>query len=155
GTHYVRVREVFEELFSEVGLPRAIQARGQPFASASSLGGLTQLSAWWVSLGIALPAVIVGNPEEDGPEDRLGPEIRAAIEQRDAHSLHAQQAICDELIDAFNSSWPHPGLLQKRPAEVYRASAHKLPTRPTVASGFPDGCELRKVSDLGLFTYGG
>jgi putative transposase len=155
GRHYIHVRGVFEELFAEVGLPGAIRAHGLPFLSPASLGGLTQLSAWFTSLGIALPQVIVGSPPEDGPEGRLGVEILAAIDRTKAHSLHAQQSICDELVDAFNSAWAHPGLGLKRPAEVYRASPHKLPTRPVAASGFPDGCELRKVSDLGLFTYGG
>jgi hypothetical protein len=155
GRHYVHARAVFEELFAQVGLPRAISAHGPPFLSPASLGGLTQLSAWWLSLGIALPEVVVGSPPEDGPETRLGEEIHAAIHRRRAQSLRAQQSICDELVDRFNSAWAHPGLVLKRPAEVYLASARKLPTRPVVPTGFPHGCELRKVSDLGLFTYGG
>jgi transposase len=155
GRHYAHVRAVFEELFAEAGLPRAIRAHGLPFLSPASLGGLTQLSAWWISLGIELPQVVVGSPPEDGPEERLGEVIRGAIAASKAHSLHAQQSICDESVDKFNSAWAHPGLGLKRPAEVYRASARKLPTRPVVPKGFPDGCELRKVSDVGLFTYGG
>ena len=44
------VRPVFEELFDRYGLPAAIQTdNGSPFASTRALGGLTPLSAWWVS----------------------------------------------------------------------------------------------------------
>jgi putative transposase len=47
------VRPIFERLFDKFVLPRAIQSdNGPPFASTRALGGLTPLSAWWVSLGI-------------------------------------------------------------------------------------------------------
>jgi putative transposase len=47
------VRPIFERLFDKFGLPKAIQSdNGLPFASTRALGGLTPLSAWWVSLGI-------------------------------------------------------------------------------------------------------
>ena len=52
------VQDAFERLFQQYGLPEAIQMdNGPPFASTRARGGLTVLSAWWVSLGIlqALP----------------------------------------------------------------------------------------------------
>ena len=46
---------VFERLFQEQGLPRAIRTdNGVPFASAGALFGLSKLSVWWLRLGIQL-----------------------------------------------------------------------------------------------------
>jgi putative transposase len=59
------VRRVFEELFDRYGLPKAIHSdNGPPFASLRGPGGLTQLSAWWVSLGIHVSATFVGDVDE-------------------------------------------------------------------------------------------
>jgi putative transposase len=42
----------FEHLFREYGLPERIRSdNGHPFAS-TALGGLSQLSVWWIKLGI-------------------------------------------------------------------------------------------------------
>src|SRR3984893_6724242 len=44
---------VFERVFKDFGLPKAIRTdNGSPFASANSLFGLTRLSVWWLRLGI-------------------------------------------------------------------------------------------------------
>jgi putative transposase len=41
-------REVFERIFKEFGLPRAIRTdNGVPFASPNALFGLSRLSIWW------------------------------------------------------------------------------------------------------------
>ena len=49
-THTEDVRPVFEELFARYGVPKSIQSdNGPPFATMQGLGGLTRLSAWWVS----------------------------------------------------------------------------------------------------------
>ncbi len=46
------VRPVFDRLFREYGLPRAMRTdNGVPFAS-TALHGLTPLNVWWVRLGI-------------------------------------------------------------------------------------------------------
>ena len=46
---------VFERTFQEFGDPAIIHAdNGVPFASAPALYGLSELSVWWLRLGIAL-----------------------------------------------------------------------------------------------------
>ena len=43
----------FRRLFRTFGLPDRIRSdNGQPFASAVSLARLSQLSVWWIRLGI-------------------------------------------------------------------------------------------------------
>src|SRR3546814_5950250 len=46
---------VFERLFKERGLPDAIRSdNGVPFASPNGLYNLSQLSVWWLWLGIEI-----------------------------------------------------------------------------------------------------
>src|SRR6185436_15989598 len=60
------VRPIFEQLFDRYGLPRAIQSdNGSPFANTRALGGLTRLSAWWVSLGIRVVRSRPGKPQDN------------------------------------------------------------------------------------------
>ena len=43
---------VFERVFKEFGLPKAIRTdNGVPFASAHALFGLSKLAVWWLRLG--------------------------------------------------------------------------------------------------------
>src|SRR4029078_5098574 len=52
-TQEISAFTVFERVFKEFGLPRAIRTdNGVPFASAHALFGLSKLSGWWVRLGI-------------------------------------------------------------------------------------------------------
>jgi putative transposase len=56
---------VFERVFKERGLPRAIRTdNGLPFASPWALFGLSKLSVWWLRLGIAIERIKPGNPQQ-------------------------------------------------------------------------------------------
>ena len=48
---YQLARPVFELAFREYGLPRAMCTDGGSRFASVSPGGLTRLSAWWVTLG--------------------------------------------------------------------------------------------------------
>jgi transposase InsO family protein len=145
------VRRVFEQLFSRYGLPKAIQSdNGQPFASTRALGGLTKLSAWWVSRGIALVRSRPGCPQDNGGHERMHGDIRAEIQCAAASSLAAQQRVCDDWRAEFNHVRPHEALGMKTPSEVYRPS----PRRPRpFGGGFPDRCALRKVDRRGCARF--
>src|SRR4051812_30095874 len=55
GTSLQPVLQVFSKLFRRYGVPLHIQCdNGTPFISVQARGGLTRLSAWWVSLGITV-----------------------------------------------------------------------------------------------------
>ncbi len=59
---------VFERVFKEFGLPRAIRTdNGVPFASAHALFGLSKLSVWWLRLGIAIERIKPGHPAAERP----------------------------------------------------------------------------------------
>ena len=58
------VRPWFEWVFRESGLPEAIRTdNGAPFASLA-LSGLSQLSKWWIRLGIKPERIQPGKPAQ-------------------------------------------------------------------------------------------
>ena len=64
--------ESFERAFKEYGLPKALRTdNGSPFASAQSFYHLTQLSVWWMRLGINVERITPGCPQENGRHERM------------------------------------------------------------------------------------
>lgn len=133
------VRPVFEELFARFGVPKAIGSdNGPPFASLRGPGGLTQLSAWWVSLGIQVVRSRPGHPQDNGAHERMHVDVRIDLEDYAAPTLAAQQRACDDWITTFNHVRPHEALGQRVPAEVYRVSERRLSRCASL--GHPAGC---------------
>jgi hypothetical protein len=116
-----------------------------------SLGGLTKLSAWWVSLGIDVVRSRPGCPQDNGGHERMHADIRAEVQSRAARTVAEQQAVCDAWRLEFNHVRPHEALGMRTPAELYRAS----PRRPShvVAGGAPDGAAPAIVNRQGNAYY--
>jgi transposase len=71
STRGTGVRPIFERLFHEFGLPRAIRTdNGVPFAS-TSLHGLTPLNVWWLRLGIQHQRILPAHPQQNGAHERM------------------------------------------------------------------------------------
>lgn len=147
------VRPVFEELFRRYGLPMAIQSdNGPPFASVRAPRGLTELSAWWVSLGIQVVRSRPGCPQDNGAHERMHVDVRFDLEDNAEATRDEQQRACDDWVTVFNFERPHEALAMKVPGDVYRASERRM-TR-YVIGGYPQGCEMANVSTSGKITYG-
>jgi len=72
GTDGYGVRPVFERVFREAGLPRVLLTdNGPPFVAPRGLLGLTQLSVWWMRLGIEPVRIEPGHPEQNGAHERM------------------------------------------------------------------------------------
>lgn len=122
------VRESFERLFERHGLPGAIRSdNGSPFACTGSVLGLTQLSAWWVALGIDLERGRPGCPQDNGAHERMHLDISRELESQ---RLGEAQASLDEWRQTFNQERPHESLGMQLPAEVYRDSERKFEGTP-------------------------
>lgn len=125
-TSFAEVKRIFEELFRKHGLPAAIQCdNGTPFVCSRARAGLSQLSAWWVSLGIRLIRSRRGCPQDNGGHERMHRDIAAEIERTPAASVVAQQRILDGWRHEFNHVRPHEALDGKTPAEVFRRSERR------------------------------
>jgi transposase InsO family protein len=144
------VRSCFERLFEKHGLPGAIRSdNGSPFANTSSVLGLTQLSAWWVALGIDLERGRPGCPQDNGGHERLHLDIQRELESQ---GLGEQQAVFEEWQQTFNEERPHEALEMKFPAEVYQPSANKFVGTPEDLS-YPH-MAARKVQHGGKISWG-
>lgn len=142
------VKPVFERLFQQFGMPKAIRSdNGSPFGSTKSPRGLTRLSAWWVSLGIEVHFGRPACPQDNGGHERMHRDVKAELQRRPAETQAAQQHACDAFRDEFNSVRPHEALAMKTPARIYRRSSRAY--RDVRAPRYPVGFEARLVSSSG------
>lgn len=121
---------IFEEVFTERGLPVAIRTdNGVPFASPRALFGLSQLSVWWLTLGIAIERIEPGNPQQNGRHERMHRTLKQGTAKPAGANLLQQQEKFDRFVQEFNTDRPHESLNMKFPAECY-ASSNRTYTGP-------------------------
>jgi transposase InsO family protein len=120
------VRAVLEEAFAVNGLPQKIRSdNGSPFASRG-LFGLSQLSVWWLKLGIVPERIEPGHPEQNGRHERMHRTLKAETTRPAGATLLQQQERFDAFRDEFNRARPHEALGMKPPSSVYQPSARRL-----------------------------
>jgi transposase InsO family protein len=147
GTGAVAVRAIFQRLFRRYGVPKAIQCdNGTPFVATMARGGLSTLSAWWVSLGIELVRSRPGCPQDNGAHERMHADMAVEIESEPSASRALQQRACDKWRQQFNCVRPHDALDGKTPAEMYKRSERIMRVRPAL---YPPGWLVRCVSANG------
>lgn len=149
NTSMAGVRQEFERLFRRYGIPRAIQCdNGTPFISVTSRGGLTQLSAWWVSLGIQLVRSRPACPQDNGAHERMHRDIRADVQAFPSSHRQAEQRAIDRWRQEFNHVRPHEALGGKVPSDLYRAGPRR--SLALVRYDYPVGWLVRRVFGKGL-----
>lgn len=144
GTGGKAVRDEFEELFRKYGLPGAIQCdNGTPFIGVQGRGGLTALSAWWISLGIQVVRSRPGCPQDNGGHERMHRDMSADLQAFPEASREEQQRACSKWKQEFNHVRPHEALGGKVPAEIYKPSTRRGLTSP--AFSYPKHWLVRQV----------
>ena len=114
---------VFERVFKEYGLPRAIRTdNGVPFASPHALFGLSRLSVWWLRLGIQIERIKPGCPQENGRHERMHLTLKKEATHPARENFLQQQERFDSFTNEFNNERPHEALEMKYPSEVYQMS---------------------------------
>jgi putative transposase len=145
GTKAGPVRAEFERLFRKYGIPRAIQCdNGSPFVCRRARGGLTKLSAWWISLGVRLVRSRPACPQDNGAHERMHREVRADVQAARGANARAAQRSLDRWRQEFNHVRPHEALQDQVPADVYCPG-----TRRSLMVGphtYPPGWIIRRVS---------
>ena len=120
------VRVVMTKLFKTYGLPKAIHSdNGAPFAAANGTLNLTNLSAWWITLGIMPDRSLKGCPGQNGSLERMHADIARALEGKDTGGIKTTQAFIDEWVKEYNSVRPNEAIGMKTPDEVYTPSKRK------------------------------
>jgi transposase InsO family protein len=133
------VREHYERCFREFGLPLGMRTdNGTPFAS-TAVGGLAELSVWWIRLGIRPLRIEPGEPQQNGVHERMHRTLKQEATQPPAETLVEQQRRFDHFRREFNDERPHEALGMKPPAKVYTLSRRAYPAElrePEYGEGF-------------------
>jgi putative transposase len=148
GTTTIESRPVFERLFQEYGLPEMLRTdNGVPFATGA-LGRLSQLSTWWIRLGIYPELIEPAHPEQNGRHERMHRTLKRATARPPAPTRRSQQQRFDLFRDEYNAIRPHEALADATPASLYSSSPRPYPSR-LPAIEYPAHFEVRLVSANG------
>ena len=149
---YEEVQPWFEWVFREAGLPEVIRTdNGAPFASLA-LGGISQLSKWWIKLGIKPERIQPGKPAQNGRHERMHRTLKeAVVPQRD---LQQQQQLYDPFVEEYNWDRSHEALERKPPGSFHCCSPRSYPAKlPEVQ--YESGITVRQVRHSGEIKWRG
>jgi len=149
---YAEVHPWCEWVFREYGLPEAIRTdNGAPFASLA-VGGISQLSKWWIQLGITPERIRPGKPAQNGRHERMHRTLKEAVPAQ--ATLQAQQRQYDPFREEYNWQRSHEALGRKTPGSVYRCSPRVYPGKlPAVE--YEPGVTVRQVRHNGQIKWQG
>jgi transposase InsO family protein len=150
------VRRVLEQVFAGFGLPDAIRSdNGSPFASTGPCG-LSELSAWWIRLGIRHERIEPGKPQQNGRHERMHLTLKQEATKPPQATLRAQQRVFDLFRRDYNEVRPHEALGNKVPADFYERSGRVLP-EPAWGRDFeyPEHFERVRTNKTGAFLWNG
>jgi putative transposase len=141
------VQREMRRLFRRHGLPEVIRAdNGHPFACKGP-AGLSQLSAWWTSLGIRVEHIAPGHPEQNGSHEQFHGELKAEATQPPPTTLRAAQR------RQYNQERPHQALNLKAPGSLYRPSQGAW--KETIKVVYPKTWPQRRVRRHGEIKWRG
>ncbi len=145
-------KEAFTALFREFGMPYAIRTdNGSPFAS-QSIAGLSQLSVWWLKLGIHLERIEPGKPQQNGRHERMHKTLKQCTALPPHSSLEAQQKAFNDFKLEYNFQRPHEALDNHFPSDLYKRSEKVFPEKIDEVA-YPTNMVVEKVSDTGTIYY--
>lgn len=143
------VKAVMTDIFKIYGLPKVIRSdNGTPFSSPNGLLSLTNLSAWWITLGITPDRTDKGTPGQNGSLERMHADIAREIEGKIPGGREANQVVLNAWVKEYNSVRPNEAIGMKTPDEVYIKSQNKyLGDYDDIE--YPIGFQTRKVTSSG------
>lgn len=154
STSMAGAKATFERVFREYGIPRQmVSDNGTPFCSSHSLGGLTQLSRWWIELGIIPIRIEPGHPEQNGIHERMHRTLKDWIRRNRQSSLRTQQRCFNCFRHEFNHVRPHQSLGQKPPASALK-SYRPYSSRPRKLE-YDTTMDVRAVRSNGQIKWNG
>ena len=147
------VRTVLTALFRRYGLPRSIRVdNGSPFAGQGAFG-LSQLSVWWLRLGIHVDFTRPGKPQDNGAHEQMHRILKAETAAPPAPNKRAQQRRFARWVAIYNQVRPHESLADRPPAKHYRLSPR--PFQPPPPARYPQAWLTRRVRSNGWIKWQG
>ena len=152
STKGVGVRPIFDRLFREYGVPRAIRTdNGVPFAS-TSLHGLTPLNVWWLRLGIRHQRILPAHPQQNGAHERMHKTLKRGACRPPRATLAAQQRAFNRFRPEYNDERPHQFLRGRTPGALYRPSTRAY-TGLLPALEYPRHFIVKRVTNAGTIRF--
>ena len=155
NTRAIGVRRALLDVFRQFGLPSGIRSdNGSPFASRAP-AGLSELSAWWLKLGIRHERIEPGKPQQNGRHERMHLTLKLHTSvAAPCSSLRAQQRAFDHFRREYNELRPHEALANHVPADFYTPSPLALP-EPYWGRDFayPEDFELLRLRKPGTLRW--
>ena len=147
-------KKSFESAFQRYGLPEIIRVdNGAPFASMGP-GGLSQLSVWWMSLGIRVEFSRPGCPQDNGCHERMHRTMKAECCGKKSRTMSGQQQRMNRWRQEFNEERPHEAIGLRVPADVYQSSSRRL-NREIKSNLYELGVKTKPVSQSGFISWAG
>jgi len=154
-THTDIVKDQFRKSFEKYGLPEYIRSdNGIPFATATSLHGLSKLSVWWLRLGITPNRISPGCPQQNGAHERLHKDIKKELQSTPARNIEQEQIRFDEWRTVFNNERVHEALGLITPSKCYEVSRRHYDCKEP-AYQYPDYFDTRMICSHGKFSWYG
>ncbi len=148
------VRPHFERAFREFGLPLRIRSdNGPPFAT-TAVGGLSELSVWWIKLGIAPERIEPGQPQQNGRHERMHRTLKDEVASKPEENRQTQQLAFDRFRHEYNDVRPHEALSQQTPASQYTTSRRVMPASRS-SPEYPATMQVRRVKPNGELSWQG
>jgi transposase InsO family protein len=146
------VRPIFDRLFREYGLPRAMRTdNGVPFAS-TSLHGLTPLNVWWLRLGIQHQRILPAHPQQNGAHERMHKTLKQSAIRPPRATLAIQQRAFNRFRQEYNDERPHQFLRGQIPGALYRPSPRAYSgTLPALE--YPGHFLVKRVTNAGTIRF--
>jgi len=120
----------FTKVFRKFGIPEQIHTdNGSPFGSVRAIQRFTQLSYWFIELGIMPVFSDPAHPEQNGRHERMHRDLKAACAKPSAYDLKAQQRRLNHFVKEYNNIRPHEALDMKTPAQIHNFSTRPFPER--------------------------
>jgi len=120
----------FTKVFRVYGIPKQIHTdNGSPFGSVRAIQRYTQLSYWFIELGIQPVFSDPTHPEQNGRHERMHRDLKAACAKPSAFDLKAQQRKLNHFVKEYNNVRPHEALNMKTPAVVHDYSTKIFPEK--------------------------
>jgi hypothetical protein len=110
-----------------------------------ALGRLSQLSVWWIKLGILPDLIEPASPQQNGRHERMHRTLKAETTIPPAGNRSAQQRRFNAFRIDFNEVRPHEAHGQRPPASVFEPSTRPFPSKIEPPE-YPAHFEVRKVS---------